>query len=450
MTKRYGFVRGAAYLAAVMMLAVAPDAIASDETFDERIQELERGAVEQRESLERTIAQQQDEIDELKDAIAREGESSAEAVDETREISWLPAVSLEGLSEMIQIHAFGGEAYGQTFGSSEPNPYLTGRDGGQWENIGGGLIVDARPMDRLRVFVQLFAGEEAEEGGDVSLDRMFMEFKLSDALRFRAGRAAHPIGIYSEVFDIGTLRPFFDLAQGTYGASGVTAELYDGFGITGDLAHESWGLRYDVYAGQLDLDPAESFLSFDCENTFPGCEEEEDDIDDVVGGRVLVTTPIDGLTLGVAGWSQARKNHRHSVWGFQGEYQMDWFTLRSEFYRFNEQGEHRTDTFYVETSMRPFMALGKGGLLERVELAGRFDWADVHVNGGSVGPSRLTEHQEFAAGLNYWVVPNHLVVKLAYHNVRGNLFAHDEEAVEDGDAPNRTTHLVSAGVQFSF
>lgn len=448
MTKRCGLVRRTAYVAILMVLAAAPDVMAADETLDERLQKLEQNAAEQTETLERTIAQQQDEIDELRDTLDREAEKAAQEAE--RQARWLPAVSLGEISDMVQIHGFGGEAYGQTFGRDDPNPFLTGKDGGQWENITGGVIIDARPVDRLQIFLQVFSGEEVEEGGDVSLDRAFAEFKVWDALKLRGGRLPHPIGIYSEVFDIGTLRPFFDLPQGTYGSSGVTAELYDGFGITGDIAaSDDWGIRYDVYGGQLDLDPAEVFDDFNCENT-GGCVEEEDDIDDVMGGRLLLTTPVDGLTLGAAGWSQIGKSVTHSAWGFQGEYMSDWITLRSEYYRFKEEGEHWKDTVYVETSLRPFLALEEPGFLERVELAGRFDWADVHVNGSRSGPSRLTKHRELAAGVNYWLVPSYLVVKLAYHNVRGNLFAHDEEAVEDGEKPKQTTHLVSAGVQFSF
>jgi hypothetical protein len=54
--------------------------------------------------------------------------------------------------------------------------------------------------------------------GGWAYDYGFAEWRFSDALRLHAGRMKHPFGIYSEIFDVGTLRPFYTLSQSVYGA----------------------------------------------------------------------------------------------------------------------------------------------------------------------------------------------------------------------------------------
>ena len=39
-----------------------------------------------------------------------------------------------------------------------------------------------------------------------------------------------PFGNYTEIYDVGTLRPFYHLPQATYGPTGQIAESYDGIG----------------------------------------------------------------------------------------------------------------------------------------------------------------------------------------------------------------------------
>lgn len=390
-------------------------------------------------------------VDELtaRDETLQAQESNEQ--DQQSEPSWwsVPAVSARSALDSISIHGFAGEAYKQSF----ENPYVGGDEGGTWDSLSAGLTVEAHPIEGFRVFSQLStgSGEGEEEESSVQFDRAFGEVIVSESFKIRGGRVSHPIGLYSEVFDIGTLRPFFDLPQGAYGPSGISGESYEGFGFTGFISLKGWEISYDVYGGELDLEIVEAFRTFDCEGSAEGCEEEGEGIDDVLGGRVLLSTPIDGLTVGASGYFTIRSHgDPTAAWGFQARYENDDVELNSEFYHFRDPLDpHSLDTAYIEGTCRAFNRVSDAGPLKNLELVGRFDWADIDAKGSSA-PSRLTEHREWAVGVNYWLVPNHAVMKLAYHNVSGNLFAHDQEPVEEGETPDRHTDLVTVGMQSSY
>ena len=75
---------------------------------------------------------------------------------------------------------------------------------------------------------------DANTNQDVELDYAFAEWFVSDALKIRMGRVKHPFGLYGEIFDVGTLRPFYLLPQSIYGPNGFTAKAYNGVGLTGN------------------------------------------------------------------------------------------------------------------------------------------------------------------------------------------------------------------------
>jgi hypothetical protein len=113
------------------------------------------------------------------------------------------------------------------------------------------LALSARPVEKLRVST-LFELEQQEGAQKLepALEYAFAEWKFSEALRVRAGRVKLPFGIYTEILDVGTLRPFFTLPQGVYGPTGTVVPGYNGIGLTGRWSHGgTWALQYDVYGG---------------------------------------------------------------------------------------------------------------------------------------------------------------------------------------------------------
>ena len=115
------------------------------------------------------------------------------------------------------------------FGRSDPHAYLlgTGEDHNEFQNVDFALNVSATPTDRLRISTQVF-WEVTHEGQEVELDFASAEWTFSDKARVRFGRSPFPFGVYAEIQDVGTLRPFYTLPQSVYGPTGLAAEAYDG------------------------------------------------------------------------------------------------------------------------------------------------------------------------------------------------------------------------------
>ena len=334
----------------------------------------------------------------------------------------------------VQLHGFGEWAYARTDG----NEYLDGNEEGDWDTVGFGLNATTNIGDRLTITGQLALRSNEEDGMAAELDYAFAQWRFSDALQVRAGRSKHPFGIYTEIFDIGTLRPFFHLPMSFYGPTEIAAQSYNGIGLTG-LWHtgESTSLDYDLYVGEVTFDASQSI------------QAEEEHIGDVVGGRLRYHTSIDGLSFGGSAYTGATEEEeedelgeeleedspRNSALGLHGEYAMAPWTLRGEVGRHTEEGEGETTSFYLEAAYR---------IGENFELAGRFDRFETSLEEDD-HEGEVIEHQDIAVGANYWFNPN-LVVKLSLHKVSG-LGA--VAPVDDEELDNDTTALFF-GAQFSF
>ena len=198
----------------------------------------------------------------------------------------------------LQIHGFGGWSFAKT---DHNNLYLGGLPEGNYRRSELALNLQEKVSDRLRIVVQTF-WIESENGDSASLDSAFAELRLSDKLRIRAGQIGLPFGIYNEINDVGTLRPFLRLPQGVYGPVGFTGENYQGIGITGTLTGLSeWSYGYDLYGGGLDLQeflPPEAFLKGQPVTT--STDNEEESTRNLIGGRFTVHSPLDHLEFGVS------------------------------------------------------------------------------------------------------------------------------------------------------
>jgi hypothetical protein len=280
------------------------------------------------------------------------------------------------------------------------------------------------------------------------LDYAFAEWRFSDALRLRLGQVKQPFGISTEVFRIGTVRPFLELPQAVYGPVGLTGgKAYKGIGLTGTHVAGRWTLRYDLYGGGLTQEEfvtPELFLL-----GVPVTEENEFELEatrDVVGGRLVVQSPVTGLSVGVSayGGKEIGSSHRVVV-GLQAEYLSDRWSLRTEYAHEDVKNDLTATGLYGEAAYR---------------LGDHWQFATQYGRHTSaLGPPivvdapSLLEHKELALGLNYWFSPA-LVVKLSYHRVDGNRLAAPEpdelEAQVREGTLARKTNLYQFGAQFSF
>jgi hypothetical protein len=386
------------------------------------------------------------------------------------------AAGAQQIPQNVEVHGFGSWNSGAT---NNQNLYLGGKWKGSSTNSSAGLNLTGDLGDRVSFTTQL--SFDFDGATETELDFAFGEYKLTDALKLRAGQVKQPFGLFTEVMDVGTVRPFLYLPQSLYGPTAAVAEAYRGIGLTGYLDLPAGvSMDYDVYGGGLNRKENEFTLdmyralqgrkSFDDVGNEVGTEV----TDQMYGGRFMFNV-LQGVRTGVSGYhsvtgeASAGRGWVSTV-GYAAEFARGRTALRSEVFRQWENDHDRENGWYYEGSYRLF-----GGW----QLAGRFDRSSVHLKNPRptsssdlavdirppVGQS-LLEHRELAGGVNYFFSPN-FVMKASVHHTQGNHFAqptgdgslidayHDAEALYQSTgtvtevAPRKTT-AVLVGAQFSF
>lgn len=355
-------------------------------------------------------------------------------------------------STPISIHGFGGWAWGKTDGLTTS----IGTGQGNYDNAEFALNIAAKPTDNLSLVAQtrLTSGNTHTD-----LDYAFAEWAFSDALKLRVGRVKHPFGIYGEVFDVGTLRPFYLLPQSLYGPNGFTARAYNGAGLTGNLRlRKKWGLQYDLYGGQIEGDfETPGLIAGDPSLFLEPKISFQYHVDDTIGGRLSVATPIDGLSFGASGYRGKAETNLQTLSGrpirdvsdLHVDYTGDRLTLRAE------KGHLRNGTDFTVSSS---YAEGSYKLTSHWQVALRTEKLDVKPNLDlatlpSIYP-QLLKNRENAISISYWFAPN-FVVRGSLQDIKGNRFAFpatsDEvmQALQTNHLKDKT-QLIVLGAQFSF
>jgi hypothetical protein len=358
----------------------------------------------------------------------------------------------------VAVHGFGNIVYGNTDG----NEYAVGNEDGEYAHGEMAISFLADPADRVHIAVQ--TALEQEHGGvwEPDLDFAFAEWRFSDALKLRAGRVKAPFGLYTEIFDVGTLRPLAYLPQGIYGPAALVTEGFNGAGLTGYRRVGRWALQYDLYFGDLNLDvervavesfppggegeqegeePAEADEEGEAGEEPSGEEEGEglEIVRNAIGGRLTLETPVSGLRVGVSAYSGSEGEHRHTTVGAHFEAIREPWWLRAEYAHLTESGELDSDALYVEVARR---------LGPRWQAAARYDWMEEDGESLEGLPSALRRSRDVGIGLNYWFSPQ-FVLKVSYHNIDGNRFARPEETTSLRELDEKT-NLVAVAAQFSF
>jgi Phosphate-selective porin O and P len=329
----------------------------------------------------------------------------------------------ESWEQKLTFHGFGEWAYAKTDG----NDYLGGSEKGDYDRSGLALNVTAELSPQLKVVGQM-AVRNVGNGTASRLDYAFAQWDVADRLQVRAGRSKQPFGIYNEIYDVGTLRPFFYLPQSLYGPT----QGYNGLGITGIFPLHDWELQYDVYGGEIGTPQT------------GGTEDGSDlRLRDAVGARVKFNLPMRNLSVGVSSYRgtfeetnivQIPEGTTLRFWDLQAEYTGAPVTLRAEYGGQHTSNDANGKPGYVEAAYR---------FAGNWEIAGRYDHNAISI-ATPFGDQKFS-HRDVVAGLNYWFNPN-LVVKLSLHNVNGLLVAKSPT----GDTTDKKTRAVVFGTQFSF
>ncbi len=365
------------------------------------------------------------------------------------------------LMDNVSIHGFGGWGYGETDGYR----CSIGNEDGNYDNASFNLNLTASPIENLKINAQV-EWKDGVNGSETGLDYAFAEWTFSDALKIRVGKVKSPVGIYSEIYDVGTLRPFFTLPVSSYGTASMATKAYLGLGLKGALfSDKNWSVDYDLYGGKFEVFSYNFWsVAFDMTtmSMVPVMSTFEPEYEDVIGGRFILNTPLAGLSFGLSAFTGdaymkkdgirvdpgvALMYGKHYSYTLHGEYWSDSISIRSEYKKMakNSGEDIETESVFLEASYL---------FLEHWQIATLYDQLDIDLLGRNSAPplKSLMEHEEFAFGLNYWFSPN-FVLKASYHWIDGNFVASPEDqilnAIMTGNIDEKTEMFV-LGAQFSF
>lgn len=357
----------------------------------------------------------------------------------------------------LNISGYAYWAYGKTDG----NAFQLGTQDGYYDNAALALAIRVQATDDLSASFQFTQDEDYTQNG---VDYAFFEYKASDAVRIRFGMPKVPIGLSWDVNDVGTLRPFLRLPSSVYNNTSFGGYSYLGVGVSGTrLLPAGHELTYDLFAGGLSQFVTSPYdvlavqsdtagtTTMGVDTSYPGNWVE---LQDCIGGRVTLVTPIEGLQLrGSYFWGRTPEAYGPTpTWVAAGslQYETERWLLRAEYYHgyqkrqtgYSDGGADQgavegvsADAGYVEGGVR----LGDHWQAVAKVEATQLDWP------GFTGPQSLLRHREAAVGVNYWFTRD-FVVRGSLHVAEGNRFT-----LPDNDgAFNESTKELMIGSQFSF
>ena len=241
----------------------------------------------------------------------------------------------------LAIHGDGAWSYQRT---SNQNTVASATPLGNYDLAAFNLLLAARPTPELTITVDF-----AFDPSHVGLEWMFAEWRVSDRLRFRAGRVKRPIGNSGELVFAGTTRPFYNLPASVYGPANLVATAYLGVGTTGQAVSDAgWTLAWDAYFGALKLAELETYRGLELPPP-AGLDQpvviDRQQVRDILGGRLSLTTPFE-LTLRISGYGGRLEKDEPTrttflVGGLSAEYSAGPLRLDGELFATSEVGvEH--------------------------------------------------------------------------------------------------------------
>ena len=357
------------------------------------------------------------------------------------------------LQNNVQVHGFGGWATGRT---DNDNRYglIAGKQT-PMANYYFTLNLSAQLEQNVSIFVQP-SGQTDLSGDQVVLDYAFAQWTLAKEFGLRMGKIKNPLGIYAEILNVGTLRPFYLIPQSTYFG---TSQSYSGVGLTGIIGLGSLELSYDLFGGRQSYFPISFEMPVAVDPvtqrpiylTVPMTPEGRN----LVSGRLLLQTPISGFKIGgiiatmdlyyqMANGPKMRITNKRTV-GYTGqaEYNTDRVQFRGE-YGFTNDKLIQVLRAFAEAAYR---------ITPHWQVAAEYDVVKIDFGEGLAlsTDKDMLKHNAAGLALNYWVSPE-LVLKLNRYWVNGNALAKPENAAQSLalGTLKPDTGVWILGMQFSF
>jgi hypothetical protein len=371
-------------------------------------------------------------------------------------------------SDKIRFNGYGGWAYARTFVDDKyvnKNDYLIGNDNGTYDFTNFAFNIAVFPVDRLTINTQLYWENYPGVEWQVRLNLSFVEYTFSDLFKIRIGKGINPFGIYTEIYDVGTLRPFFFLPQALYGPYTIPRS-HLGIGFRGTFMQISnWDLKYNLCLGQMPTNVIVGYL-----NNTPVIQQYK--FNDMIGICVNINNLRYNLKVSLSGiigdlkvyynYQYIKDNPLNFIGGehfsliSSFDYTPGSFSVKSEFLYFGPTGERdlSLDSWYLELSynfLENFQLCTMYQQFKKFKLSQEFE---------EFLSNRNYQHKSIGLGLNYWINP-YLVLKLNYEYINGNYLAYPLDVLSlstmakmSPENPlykyDENTHFILLGMQFAF
>jgi hypothetical protein len=315
-----------------------------------------------------------------------------------------PAPAQEGLLSKLSIHGF----LNQAFAIADGHQVLGITEDGTADYRSVALQFRYALTD-LDQFVLQFSHEVLGKAPsnslreDVELDWAYYARSFGTNTSVRLGRVPLPVGIFNETKDVGTLLPFFRASPSIYGDGTWTSDTIDGVVVSQVFAgSSSWALNADIYYGsweRIEGDPSINAVGLA-------------DVDNAVGTQLWLSTPVEGLRLGV-GASRMDVSGGLFQPGFVSRQDNFYYSVDADFERVAVRAEYYDNHYlggfwkalYLELLYRP---------TARLTLMANYDHGDLKFTIPDFAVFDDNWSKDFALGVNYKVRPD-LVLKLEHH-----------------------------------
>lgn len=204
--------------------------------------------------------------------------------------------------DSVSIHGFVSQGYLK----SSDNNFLVESDEGSFQFNEMGLNFGYDTGSNVKIGAQLFARDLGDIGEDkVTVSWAFGDYKWRDWLGFRAGIMKMSLGLYNETRDVDSLRTCLILPQSVYNEGfRDVGQGTKGVALYGNVPLGAGGiLKYDFKLVDVQVPIDSGTASFIKQRNPTFGEIYSLDFDSVYLGSVHWYTPLEGLLLGVSGYT---------------------------------------------------------------------------------------------------------------------------------------------------
>lgn len=336
----------------------------------------------------------------------------------------------------LTVHAHLTQAYGVSHGG-----LVTGLGKSGTADYRRAAIItrfDASPANRFVIQLahrRLGDSPTMQFEEDIKLDMAFFEHRFRNGTTARVGKTVMPWGIYNEIRYVGTLQPFYRAPLSVYWEGTYTSETIDGVLVSHRFrSGKPWELAADAFGGSYNF---LEFGTFQLSPTSPpvyiGARLQAKN---VLGGKLWLSTPIEGVRLGasgrrhtdVAGIIPRGNGFQSREWTASLDGTFDRWMLRAE------ENNTKSEGFVLASRYGQFGVRALPKLWVNVQS----EFMNIYV---PISPARTVKMtRDNAVGLNLFLDPM-TVLKIEAHNTNG---FNVEEVINIFGTPRKGSYFISS------